>query len=1042
MLKATFAKAMAANPAAAAEIARSMAEALAASGASAEDIAATLQDALAASLANATCGEHLDELIDLADTVAKSMAEAGASPQEIAVAMKAAFAAAGKSDDPFVAEELAISMAKALVAAGASTEDIVKALQESLKATGASKESIAQTLLTAVATSGASAEDIAKTMQTLLADSGIKIVKYKPDNCSIFLIPFILQFTGLSEEEIQERVLQAMIEAGATPESIAKVMVHQKLLQVIGKSPEELSKVLLKQLRSGEEITLKDLNSLLSSGGISIEDAGKAVLFQKAMSQFNIGPDDIARGILLQKTMVSNGTPREEIIETINQVLQESGLDLSAIDLETLTSRPATPDDIKKAFQFDKVLEAGGVTLDGLRSDTASKQAVSNAVKEMLHCNGATPQGVIGALLLQKIMTSLNIPPDAIAKMVLLEKSLYDSGISPQDIVQLLQLVASDQKVNLVTLEPKIKESLVNNVTSADIIAVCDLVDAFHGARVAPEMISKIILLQKTIESGISTPESTVRDLCAQLKVPGVNPADLLESFNEVLKKNKVSVEDVGKASLIQKAAAGAGLNPSALTVLLDLQNALVSSGVPEEEISKVLNELVKGADFSSISKAMMAALENPKLREDDLVMGCKIAGAVDKSASGSSKLAKLLSKENNLKNLSHNDLVNLLKKVMQDSNCPSAEDLAKAIALQTLLSNSNCDPDKLAKALRITNAMVNDGVPTSTVSRMLHEALEDYPSDRKQALEDVKKPLKDLQSSVATASSVNFLQKYQAAMAAACATIDNLKDIFENAMACVGLTKEDVAKAAMVQKTLSASGVTPQVLAQAVLFQRALAASGLSPEEIVGILNKVTSPKFSESEIRVLLAKALENRSVCKEDIEAISKMQKTLRSGNLGVFGEGGDELQHLIAAGEVDMEILGKAILMQKILSASGLSPEDLGKAILLQQGMLDAGASFEGIANCMHKTLMESDISLDQLVALMQLGLMQSDSLCPDDIRNTLMFDKVLGAAAAAKILAKKISPKQMKLLQATVNSSKEGVFFKQLTFITENVSLHH
>ena len=55
------------------------------------------------------------------------------------------------------------------------------------------------------------------------------------------------------------------------------------------------------------------------------------------------------------------------------------------------------------------------------------------------------------------------------------------------------------------------------------------------------------------------------------------------------------------------------------------------------------------------------------------------------------------------------------------------------------------------------------------------------------------------------------------------------------------------------------------------------------------------------------------------------------------------------------------------------------------------MLDAGASPEGIANCLHKTLMESDLSLDQLAALMQLGLLNSSTLCPDDVRNTLMFD---------------------------------------------------
>ena len=90
VLKATFAKAMANNPNAAADMARCMAEAMAASGASAEEIAATMQEALNSSLCNIDL-DHLDELLDVADTVARSMADAGASPQEIAAAMKAAF---------------------------------------------------------------------------------------------------------------------------------------------------------------------------------------------------------------------------------------------------------------------------------------------------------------------------------------------------------------------------------------------------------------------------------------------------------------------------------------------------------------------------------------------------------------------------------------------------------------------------------------------------------------------------------------------------------------------------------------------------------------------------------------------------------------------------------------------------------------------------------------------------------------------------------------------------------------------------------------
>ena len=46
----------------------------------------------------------------------------------------------------------------------------------------------------------------------------------------------------MSEAEIKEKVLQSMIESGATPQAIAKVMVQQEILNAIGKSPDDMAK--------------------------------------------------------------------------------------------------------------------------------------------------------------------------------------------------------------------------------------------------------------------------------------------------------------------------------------------------------------------------------------------------------------------------------------------------------------------------------------------------------------------------------------------------------------------------------------------------------------------------------------------------------------------------------------------------------------------------------------------------------------------------------------------------------------------------------
>ena len=67
---------------------------------------------------------------------------------------------------------------------------------------------------------------------------------------------------------------------------------------------------------------------------------------------------------------------------------------------------------------------------------------------------------------------------------------------------------------------------------------------------------------------------------------------------------------------------------------------------------------------------------------------------------------------------------------------------------------------------------------------------------------------------------------------------------------------------------------------------------------------------------------------------------------------------DLGELVASGQVDLEALGRAVLMQKVLSATGLSPEHLAKALVMQKAMLDAGATSEHVANCMQKALLES------------------------------------------------------------------------------------
>ena len=100
------------------------------------------------------------------------------------------------------------------------------------------------------------------------------------------------------------------------------------------------------------------------------------------------------------------------------------------------------------------------------------------------------------------------------------------------------------------------------------------------------------------------------QELSEQLKENGINPADFLDTFNDILKKNDVSITDMGKAALLQKAALAAGMDASAFSVLLDIQNGLIDAGFNEEQVAKVINDMVKNADFAGIGKSMMAVLD------------------------------------------------------------------------------------------------------------------------------------------------------------------------------------------------------------------------------------------------------------------------------------------------------------------------------------------------------------------------------------------------------------------------------------------------
>jgi len=872
-----------------------------------------------------------------------------------------------------------------------------------------------------MAASGASAEVIAKTMQAAMAQS------------------------GLSPEECQKRVIQAMVESGASAEEIAHTMVQQNLMNAIGGSPEDMAKQLLSELRSGKDLTVQSIEKILLQAGIDPETASKVLLFQKALAACGTDPEDVAKAILLQKTWLNGyGNTPEKIAKVLEDVMakveggEELQNNLIEMLLKKLSSEDMSCDDILKAIMFNNAFDTNGASVNIIK-DLVNKshktknfdsQDLGKAMQELLCGSGATAEAIIRTAMLQKLLTALGISPDDLAKVFGLQKCMYDSGASPQDVAMMMEMLLGAGHVKLGDMDELLRKHLSRKLNPTDVVNIVEVLDAFQGTKIPPELISKIMLMQKAIESDISSPEMSSQDLANKLKRTNCSPESLAQDLHELLKKNGLSVESLEKAVMIQKLTHACALNPRELAIILDLQNKMLEAGRTPEEIAMAFKELIakSGVEVKGIAQALLAVLEQGRIKGEEITASSFLFDAIMHPTGlggAQSDISAMILRE--MKgNPSHNDIINLVRKALEMSKV-RLESLVKVVLLQKLLAATEAQPADLAKVVRIENAIMRAGATAENLCKTINEAMKPR---NKSILEKLKRPLEDILTSGIvgiSAAEIGFTKEFQKAIKATGADENKLKEVFDNAMKVSGLSKEVMAKALMVQKTLAASGVTPEIMAQAIQFQKALMAAGISPAEIADIFNRAIKDQMGEKELSELVAGMMAKKGCSREDIEKMMQLQRSLNGGVFAGSDKLGSGLCDMFSSGMVDANLLQKALLMQKVLSACGLSAEDLGKAFLLQNAMLEAGASPDNVANCMHRTMLESGISLEHMITLMEIELKASlaKGLTASDVVKVLQFDKVLGASSYAKRVMRRINPEALRLMEATVKKQVPG-----------------
>ena len=463
----------------------------------------------------------------------------------------------------------------------------------------------------------------------------------------------------------------------------------------------------------------------------------------------------------------------------------------------------------------------------------------------------------------------------------------------------------------------------------------------------------------------------------------------------------------------------------------MELQNKMLEAGRTPEEIASAFKELIakSGLELKGMAQAMLSVLEQGRIKGEEIAAGSFIFDAIMNPVgldSNQEEVSRMILRELQ-GNPSHNDIINVVKKALEMSKV-RLESLVKVVLLQKVMAASGAMPADLAKVVRIENAILRAGATAENLCKTINEAIKPR---NKTTLEKMKRPLEDIITAGTlgvSAADIEFTKDFQKAIKSNVQADEaKLKEVFDNAMKVSGLSKEDMAKALLVQKTLAASGVTPEIMAQAIQFQKALMAAGISPAEIAEIFNKAIKDQMGEKEVAELVAGMMAKRGCTKEEIEKMLQLQRSLNGGVLAGGDKHGTGLGDLFASGMVDADLLQKALVMQKVLAACGLSPEDLGKAFLLQNAMIEAGASPENVANCMHRTLLESGISLEHMITLMEIELKASlaKGLTPSDIVKVLQFDKILGASSFAKRVMRRINPEALRLMEATVKKQVPG-----------------
>merc|ERR1711892_294138 len=407
-------------------------------------------------------GDEIDPAMMSALMATTALVAAGASNQEILDAMQRELAASGLSPDEILAKTLLLQKA---MAGDNSPAFINKTLKNALNVANLNQEDLAKALYIekAMAASGASPEDIAK---VLLIQSALK-AKGVPSDVIAAALNKILKNTG-SQKEILEAVSNSFKNDDISIEEINKVLAMNKALDG-GKirGLKDLQQILEASNADSIDGIEETLQKIFDSGVLSPESFSQSIVFQKAMSSSGVDPESIAKAMLLQKSMAESGMAIHEVANAMSLAMtldphSEKAMKQLKEDLKNCIGRGLTAEDVDIISAFREAMEKGEIPKEAInlmrkamKQRRGSVDNVAETLMASLAASGQSQESIAKAMV--KALQATGATPQEIAKTM--QQAMAKSGATQEEICKAMASAMAASGASVEDIATALKEN-------------------------------------------------------------------------------------------------------------------------------------------------------------------------------------------------------------------------------------------------------------------------------------------------------------------------------------------------------------------------------------------------------------------------------------------------------------------------------------------------------------------------------------------------------------------------------------------------------